>query len=104
MSGDVIDIHDHEAAVRELERTITHLITDKNAKLRCLAVEDHAKLESLRNSLILRDRVNARALHARLISRLRNRRFELQYLDRPYQVKTSSTSSSGKRFSPSGWW
>lgn len=96
VAGDIVDVHDRVEAITDLERNLSRLTADKDAKLRSLAVEDRTKLQALRNSPVLRDRVNARAIHARLISRLQNRRFELQYLDRPYQAKPLSTSSSGK--------
>jgi hypothetical protein len=50
-----------------------------------LGIDDRANLLSLRNSVYLQARMNARALKHRVRDRLRQRKFEIEKIERSYR-------------------
>jgi hypothetical protein len=61
-------------------------ITDSlRCKRAALGVDERAHLASLRRSAFLRIRMNARSLKHRIRDRLRQRKFELEKLERAYR-------------------
>jgi hypothetical protein len=99
-------LEQHRSMVHELENSIlsgTANIVDIDVELleyrgKCkrvadniqkrrnsLGVSDQANLRDLRNSAYLRIRMNARAIKTRLRDRLRNRKFEIEKLERSYR-------------------
>ncbi|KAH8115012.1 hypothetical protein DFH11DRAFT_1507975 [Phellopilus nigrolimitatus] len=81
-----------QKAIRELESAYTCLIKELTSKERALGAGDRSKLESLKNSTFVNDRMNARAVKSRLRSKLQNRKFELQCNERPYSTQKSSSN------------
>lgn len=61
-------------------------VTETLARRRAaLGISEHADLQKLKKNVYLQVRMNARALKARLRDRLRQRKFELEKLERSYR-------------------
>lgn len=75
VSGQLDDVREH---VRKLERSLSQ-------KKRSLGVSEQANLTRLKNNEFLRLRMNALALKQRLRDRLRQRKFEIEKLERNYR-------------------
>ena len=80
--GNNIDFETRETSIQELERAHDRLFAEKQTSLKELGAQDREKLADLPNMTFINDRMNAHALHARLLSKLQNRKFELRYLER----------------------
>ena len=81
----------HQAIVK---KQIAIEATIKTKKKR-LGVRDQEDLKNLMGNKFLQLKLNARALKQRIRDRLRNRKFELERLERAYR----QTSSNGKKLS-----
>lgn len=90
------DIDENLNSIKGLESAYRRLTADVIHKKSALGLDDKAKLDSYRDSSFVNHRVNARALKARLRSKLQSRKFELQSTERPYSTNHSATS--GKSF------
>ena len=84
---DVLAAH---LAVVKKQRAIEETIKTKKKKL---GVRDQENLKNLMGNKFLQLKLNARALKQRLRDRLRNRKFELERLERAYR----QTTSNGKK-------
>jgi vacuolar-type H+-ATPase subunit E/Vma4 len=63
--------------------------TTLQRKQEALGVDAQLDLQQLTNNAFLRLRMNARALKQRIRDRLRQRKFELERLERAYRVSTN---------------
>ena len=75
----------------ELRAQRSKIITTIQRKRSALGVNERARLSQLSRSKFLQLRMNARALKQRLRDRLRQRKFELDRLERSYRQTASST-------------
>jgi hypothetical protein len=86
-NGDVLELADQRAtAVEHMER-LKALIMKKH---QYLGVDGQQSLAKLKASKFLQKRVNALALKTRIRKRLRDRKFELDRLERAYRQTTSN--------------
>ena len=74
----------------ELRAQRSKIITAIQRKRSALGVNERARLSQLSRSKFLQLRMNARALKQRLRDRLRQRKFELDRLERSYRQTASS--------------
>jgi len=89
-SGDqLLDFASSLEGARSQCRIITAAIHRKKAALN---VDGRLSLQNLRESKYLELRMNARALKSRIRSRLQQRKFELERLERAYRHNSSGAS------------
>ena len=82
LSTDGIDVPQQLEDSRAQQAQIVDSLRRKRA---ALGVEEHAHLTLLRQNKFLRIRMNARSLKHRIRDRLRQRKFELEKLERAYR-------------------
>ena len=78
------------AECRAREQKILNAIRSRRG---ALGVNDEVNLLALRSSAYLRARLNARALKQRLRTRLRQRKFEIEKLERSYRKTVNGKST-----------
>ncbi|RDB30787.1 hypothetical protein Hypma_005865 [Hypsizygus marmoreus] len=110
LSGDYEDemeIEDVLALRTDINDKISKMSSAIAQKKKILGVEDRANLKKLVKNKFLQARMNARALKQRIRSRLRERKFELERLERAYRHTVSNekklhdhVSSQVKRHEP----
>jgi hypothetical protein len=74
-----------EMELQEVQQRVAEVEKRIRSKRRELGVEDELNLLRLKNNAFLRLQMNARALKSRLRERLRQRKFELEKLERSYR-------------------
>lgn len=88
MGNGIADSTDVSSILQELEGSHaqhTRIIDSLHHKRAALGVDEHVHLTSLRQDSFLRIRMNARSLKQRIRDRLRQRKFELEKLEREYR-------------------
>ena len=83
-----------ELNLEELKATSTHLKKTINTKKAALSADGRLDLQKLMDDKFLRCRMNALALKQRIHDRLRQRKFELEALDRAYRSSVNRMSQS----------
>jgi hypothetical protein len=88
-TSDVLDITVHSL---ECQRTCERLSALIRSKRDTLGVSEMAQLRRLKKNEFLQVKLNARAIKTRLRNRLRQRKFELERLERSYRQTLSGRS------------
>jgi hypothetical protein len=102
-SSDILDIAVHS---QECQQTCGRLSALIHSRRNALGVSDKAQLRRLKGNEFLQVKFNARAVKTRLRNRLRQRKFELERLERSYrQTLSGRPPTSPKPFglSPTGF-
>lgn len=89
-TGTVGDLH---MQLEDLRSRRSRIITSILQKRAALGVDEQAQLSHLHKSKYLQLRMNARAIKQRIRDRLRQRKFELERLERSYRQTTNSELS-----------
>ena len=92
--GDDMSVEDVLAARKVIMKKQGVIDANIKTKKKRLGVKDQEDLKKLMGNKFLQLKLNARALKQRLRDRLRNRKFELERLERAYR----QSSSNGKEF------
>jgi hypothetical protein len=87
-----LDILDISVELSESQGTITRLSNLIRTKRSSLGVSEKARIRKLKDNEFLRVKLNARAVKTRLRDRLRQRKFELERLERSYRQTMNSES------------
>ena len=85
-----LDIVDVNIGLREAQAKISQISDTLRCRRAALGVSDKARLSRLKNDTYLRVKMNARALKKRIRDRLRQRKFELETLERSYRHTVNS--------------
>lgn len=78
--------------VTETNKRLHGLHDLRRSKLNALGVSETTQLKRLRDDVFLRSRMNALAIKQRLRDRLRQRKFEIEKLERSYRRTINGTS------------
>jgi hypothetical protein len=92
-----IDTVDVDTQLHEYRLKVVKVTKTLQRKKAALGIEDQQNLSRLKQNEYLRVRMNALALKKRIRDRLRNRKFELERLERSYRHTLNSVS---KQFEP----
>jgi hypothetical protein len=82
---ETVDVVDLDIQLDEARTKCAHISDTLQRRKAALGVDHRAMLTRLTNNAFLRIRMNARALKKRLRDRLRQRKFELERLERAYR-------------------
>jgi hypothetical protein len=88
-SDDVDDILELSSSLADARQKVAHFTQVIQSKKKILGIDGRLSLQSLTTSAYLRQRVNALALKKRIRDRLRQRKFELERLERAYRQASS---------------
>lgn len=91
LDGNGIDMTEFSILLDEARVKAKRIRTTLGCKQAALGVDAQIELQQLTNNAFLRLRMNARALKQRIRDRLRQRKFELERLERAYRVTTNGT-------------
>jgi hypothetical protein len=91
-SDDVDDILELSSGLADARQKVAHFTEVIQSKKKILGVDGRLNLQRLTTSPYIRQRVNALALKKRIRDRLRQRKFELERLERAYRQ-----ASNGKQ-------
>lgn len=80
--GDVVETSEN---LQEAKAHLKQLRASRQRKFTKLGIPDTALLNKLKNNAFLRSRMNALALKQRLRDKLRQRKFEIEKLERSYR-------------------
>jgi hypothetical protein len=89
LENDHVDIMEFTMILDETRAKVSRIRTTLQRKIQALGVDDRLDLRKLTNDVFLRLRMNARALKKRIRDRLRQRKFELERLERAYRVSAN---------------
>jgi hypothetical protein len=89
LENDHVDITEFTMILDETRAKVSRIRTTLQRKIQALGVDDRLDLRKLTNDVFLRLRMNARALKKRIRDRLRQRKFELERLERAYRVSAN---------------
>ena len=84
-----VDMTEFTMLLNEAHAKASRIRTTLQRKQEALGVDARLDLQRLTNNAFLRLRMNARALKQRIRDRLRQRKFELERLERAYRVSTN---------------
>lgn len=87
------DIFEKVEQLNQSRRHLQQLETSRHRKFDALGIAESNELNSLKNNAFLRTRMNALAIKVRLRDKLRQRKFELERLERSYR-----RTATGKLF------
>lgn len=88
-----VDILEASEALQEAVDYLKSLEDTRKRKFTILGVSDQAELRLLKTNKFLQSRMNALALKHRLRDRLRQRKFEIERLERAYRRTVNGVSS-----------
>jgi hypothetical protein len=86
---DDVDITEFTLLLHEARDKVSRIRKTLRRKTEALGVDERLDLRKLTNDLFLRLRMNARALKKRIRDRLRQRKFELERLERAYRASVN---------------
>lgn len=86
--GDFLEVSDQ---LTETNKRLQRAQDWRRSKLNSLGISDMSRLAHLRDNAFLRARMNALAIKERLRDRLRQRKFELEKLERSYRRTVNGT-------------
>lgn len=84
-TSDRADVLETSEQLEEAQDHLSRLRESRKRKFTALGVGDAAVLQKLKNSVFLQSRMNALALKQRLRDKLRQRKFEIEKLERSYR-------------------
>lgn len=97
--GVTSDILDISVELSETQHTITRLSNLIRIKRNSLGVSEKSRIRNLKDNEFLQVKLNARAVKTRLRDRLRQRKFEMERLERSYRQTMNSQSLQREFFS-----
>ena len=89
LNCDGVDITEFTMLLDEARLKASRIRTSLQCKQAALGVDAWLDLQQLMNNAFLRLRMNARALKQHIRDRLRQRKFELERLERAYRISTN---------------